>query len=39
MTYIIFPSFDVLYQEAEAETNGRNFADNIFKCVFLYENI
>ena len=41
MTYVIFFSFDaeVLYQEAEAETNGHNFADNIFKCIFLYENI
>ena len=23
----------------EAETNGRHFADDIFKCIFLNENI
>ena len=23
----------------EAETNGRNFPDDIFKCIFLNENV
>ena len=23
----------------EAETNGRHFADDIFKCIFLKENV
>ena len=26
-------------QHIEAETNGRHFPDDIFKCVFLNENV
>ena len=26
-------------QHIEAETNGRHFADDIFKCIFLNENV
>ena len=28
-----------VYKHIEAETNGRNFPDNIFKCIFLNENV
>ena len=29
----------LLFQHIEAETNGRHFADDIFKCIFLNENV
>ena len=34
-------SWDILYevQLIEAETNGRHFADDSFKCIFLNENV
>ena len=27
------------HEHIEAETNGRNFADDIFKCIFLNGNV
>ena len=27
------------HQHIEAETNGRHFPDDIFKCIFLNENV
>ena len=29
----------VKYYHTEAETNGRHFPDDIFKCIFLNENV
>ena len=29
----------IQYWLIEAETNGRYFPDDIFKCIFLYENV
>ena len=29
----------VTVQHIEAETNGRHFPDDIFKCIFLNENV
>ena len=29
----------MVIQLIEAETNGRHFADDIFKCIFLNENV
>ena len=26
-------------EHIEAEKNGRHFADNIFECIFLHENV
>ena len=28
-----------ILQHIEAETNGRHFAEDIFKCIFLNENV
>ena len=28
-----------LFYHIEAETNGLHFSDNIFKCIFLNENM
>ena len=28
-----------LFKHIEAETNGRHFANDIFKCIFLNENV
>ena len=28
-----------VYQHIEAETNGRHFPDDIFKCIFLNKNV
>ena len=28
-----------IIQHIEAETNGHHFPDNIFKCIFLNENV
>ena len=32
-------SYHMLGKHIEAETNGRHFPDDIFKCIFLNENI
>ena len=29
----------LIYQHIEADKNGRHFADDIFKCIFLNENV
>ena len=29
----------IVYKHIEAEQNGRHFADGIFKCIFLNENV
>ena len=49
MCFILAPAFsthivggsriNVSYQHIEAETNGRHSQDDIFKCIFLNENM
>ena len=35
----VWSMFALLLKHIEAETNGRHFADDIFKCIFLNENV
>ena len=39
--YVVLSHSDkkYMYQLIEAETNGRHFADDIFKCIFMNENV
>ena len=34
-----FPLFQTLKVHIEAKTNGLHFPDDIFKCIFLNENV
>ena len=38
-TSVYTPGWHLKYQHIGAETNRRHFADDIFKCIFLNENV